>query len=137
MQRVVRFGISIEPELLEKFDRLIKNKNYANRSEAIRDLIRKSLIEKSVENIEENAIGTLTIVYNHRMGGIMHELIHLQNSRSSLVRSTMHIHLDEKNCLEVLAIEGKVKNIKKVAEQLKAMKGVKFGELVILSPSSL
>ena len=137
MQRVVRFGISIEPELLKKFDRLIKNRKYANRSEAIRDLIRKSLIEKSVENIEENAIGTLTIVYNHKMEGIMHELIHLQNSRNSLVKSTMHIHIDEKNCLEVLAIEGKVKNIKKVVEQLKAMRGVKFGELVILSPSSL
>ena len=80
-------------------------------------------------------IGTLTIVYDHEAGDVTHKLLHLQHSRHSAVRSTMHIHLDEHNCLEVLVVEGDVEDVRKMAESLRALKGVKYGELSLFSPS--
>ncbi|MCD6467705.1 MAG: nickel-responsive transcriptional regulator NikR [Thermoplasmata archaeon] len=135
MERVIRFGVSLEPDLLERFDTLIEERGYANRSEAIRDLIRKELVEADIEYGRGMVIGTLTIVYDHEAGDVTHKLLHLQHSRHSAVRSTMHIHLDEHNCLEVLVVEGDVEDVRKMAESLRALKGVKYGELSLFSPS--
>ncbi|HEC81944.1 MAG TPA: nickel-responsive transcriptional regulator NikR [Thermoplasmatales archaeon] len=135
MERVIRFGVSLEPELLRRFDELIEKKGYINRSEAIRDLIRKELVESTVHEKKGKVIGTLTIVYDHEAGDVTHKLLHLQHSRHSAVRSTMHIHLDEHNCLEVLVVEGDVEDVKQIAENLKALKGVKYGELSLFTLS--
>ncbi len=126
---VERVGVSFEPELLKKFDDLIKAKGYTNRSEAIRDLIRKALIETEIEKGE--AIGTLTIIYNHDEGNITNKLLHLQHHHHEEILSTTHVHVDEHTCLEVIIVRGKAEKIRKLADKIKAMKGVKYGELVI------
>jgi CopG family nickel-responsive transcriptional regulator len=128
---VERIGVSLEPELLAKFDVLIMKKGYTNRSEAIRDLVRKSLIEAKVRSPTGNVIGTITILYDHDLGNVTDRLLHLQHHHHSEIQSTTHIHVDEHNCLEVLVVRGKAAEITELADQIKALKGVKHGELVL------
>jgi len=132
---VERVGVSLEPELLAKFDALITNKGYTNRSEAIRDLIRKSIIESEIETEKGEFIGTLTIIYDHEVGDVTNRLLHLQHHHHSEISSTTHIHVDEHKCLEVLVVRGKAKVVRKLADNVRAIKGVKHGELVITKTS--
>ena len=132
---VERVGVSFEPELLNKFDKLIDSKGYSNRSEAIRDLVRKSLIEADIETEKGEVIGTLTFVYDHDAGDVTHKLMHMQHHHHSEVSLTTHVHVDEHTCLEVLVVRGKAKAVRKLAENIKAVKGVKHGELVITKAS--
>ncbi len=125
----VRFGISLENILLERFDRLIKKKSYTSRSEAIRDLIRDNLVREEWEKGEKQTVGTITIVYSHHTGELMNTLTDLQHHFHDSIISSMHVHLDEHNCLEVLVVKGKGKDIKKVADRLIGTKGVKHGKL--------
>ena len=131
MQRITRFGVSIEPELLTTFDTIIKKKGYANRSEAIRDLIRKHLITEKHKNPNETAIGTLTMIYDHHTGMLTNKLLDLQHDHHKEILSTTHIHIDHHNCLEVLVLKGKTGDIQTLADHIKALKGIKHGELVI------
>ena len=128
---VERVGVSFEPELLKDFDELIGKKGYTNRSEAIRDLVRKAIIEDSVIAEKGEVIGTLTIIYDHHEGDVTDKLLHIQHHHHSEISSTTHIHVDEKLCLEVLVVRGKVKNVRSLADNIKALKGVKHGEMVI------
>ncbi len=130
---VERVGVSFEPDLLKKFDEFIKAKGYTNRSEAIRDLVRKALIEIEIERGE--VIGTLTIIYNHDEGNITNKLLHLQHQHNKEILSTTHVHIDEHNCLEVIIVRGEAEKIRRLADKIKAMKGVKYGELVIAKTS--
>jgi len=132
---VERVGVSFEPELLDKFDALIKAKGYTNRSEAIRDLVRKALIESEIEAEKGDVIGTLTIIYDHDIGDVTNQLLHLQHHHLSEIISTTHIHVDEDTCLEVLVVRGKARNVRRLADNIKAIKGVKHGELVITKTS--
>jgi len=131
MDKITRKGIAFEPEQLKEFDKIINKKGYKNRSEAIRGIIRKELIEDKSANPEKNMIATLTVVYNHNEHNVQHELTHIQHHHPDLIRSTLHVHMDEHNCLEVLILEGKVKNIRKLADMIIAAKGVKHGKLVL------
>ena len=128
---VERVGVSFEPELLKDFDELIGKKGYTNRSEAIRDLVRKAIIEDSVIAEKGEVIGTLTIIYDHHEGDVTDKLLHIQHHHHSEISSTTHIHVDEKLCLEELVVRGKVKNVRSMADNIKALKGVKHGEMVI------
>ena len=128
---VERVGVSFEPELLEKFDVMIKNKGYTNRSEAIRDLVRKSIMESEIKAEKGDVIGTLTFIYDHDEGDVTHKFLHLQHHHHTEISSTTHIHVNEDICLEVLIVKGKAKNVRKLAEIIKALKGVKHGELVV------
>jgi len=130
-----RVGVSFEPELLVKFDELIKKKGYTNRSEAIRDLVRKSLIEAEIKTEKGSVIGTLTIIYDHDVGDVTNRLLHLQHHHHSEISSTTHIHIDEHTCLEVLVVRGKAKDVRKLADNINALKGVRHGELVITKTS--
>ena len=134
MSSVVRFGVSLEPDLLKRFDKIIKEKGYPNRSEAIRDLIRKALVEEEISQPEKKIVGVLSIVYDHDFSDITHRLLHIQHSQHSKVRSTMHIHLDEKNCLEILVVEGKTSEIKNFADRIQSLKGVKYSEINLVIP---
>lgn len=129
--KITRFGVSIEPELLKKFDKLIKKEGYANRSEAIRDLIRKNLILEKEKNPNEEAIGTLTITYDHHVGSLTDRLLNLQHNHTHEILVTTHVHIDHHNCLEVLVLKGKIGNIQKLADNIRALRGIKHGELVI------
>ena len=131
MEKITRFGVSIEPELLKKFDKVIKKKGYKNRSEAIRDIIRENLISKKTEDPNSEAIGTLTMIYDHHAGNLTNRLLDLQHHHHKEILTTTHIHVDHDNCLEVLVLKGKTRNIQKLADNIKSLKGIKHGELVI------
>jgi CopG family nickel-responsive transcriptional regulator len=131
MEKITRFGVSIEPDLLKRFDKVIKKKGYTNRSEAIRDMIRENLITKKIEDFNTEAIGTLTMIYDHHSGILTNKLLDLQHHHHREILTTTHIHVDHDNCLEVLVLKGKSGNIKKLADNIKSLKGIKHGELVI------
>ena len=125
---LTRFGESLEKDLLEKFDRLIENKNYTNRSEAFRDLIRQELIKKEWEADEEVA-GTITIIYDHHQRELATKLMDIQHDHGKNIISTQHIHLDHHNCMEIIAVRGSAKEAQKLADMLKAVRGVKHSTL--------
>ena len=134
-EKIARFGVSIEPDLIKKFDKQIKKEGYANRSEAIRDLIRKNLITEKNKNPNEKAIGTLTMIYNHHVGNLTDRLLDLQHDHTKEILVTTHVHIDHHNCLEVIVLKGKTGDIQKLADKIKALKGIKHGELVITKSS--
>lgn len=131
MGNTVRFGISLDEKLLENFDALIEEKSYMNRSEAIRDLIRASLVEERLGSENQEAVGTVTLVYNHHVRDLSDKLTEHQHSHHEQIVSSVHVHLDAHNCLEVLIIRGEVRAIKKIANELIGVKGVKHGKLVL------
>ena len=130
-EKITRFGVSIKPDLLQKFDKMIKKEGYLNRSEAIRDLIRKDLIKEITMDPNSESIGTLTMIYDHHVGTLTNKLLEIQHDHHKEILTTTHVHIDHHNCLEILVIKGKTKNIQKLAENIKAIKGIKHGELVI------
>lgn len=134
-EKITRFGVSIEPELLKKFDNLLKKEGYTNRSEKLRDLIRKNLINQETTDPEAEAIGTLTMIYDHHTGNLTNKLLDLQHDHHSEILTTTHVHIDHHHCLEVLVLKGKTKNIQKLADNIIALKGIKHGELVITKNS--
>ena len=131
MSELIRFGVSIENNLLEKFDRLIQERNYSNRSEAIRDLIRNELVREQWQDSEVEAVGTVTIIYDHHVRDLTQALIRVQHDFNEHIISTLHVHLDQHHCLEVLAVKGQTKTIRKIADKLISLKGVKHGKLVM------
>jgi CopG family nickel-responsive transcriptional regulator len=131
MARIVRFGISMEENLLAEFDRLIRKKGYQNRSEAIRDLVRDALVRDHWESQESEVVGTITLVYDHRKRELSERLLEMQHNHHHTVLSTLHVHLDEDNCLEVLAVRGQAKELQRLADQLISQKGVLHGKLTI------
>ena len=134
-EKITRFGVSISPDLLDKFDKIIKKKGYSNRSEAIRDIIRKSIVEEDTVDPDSDAIGTLTMVYDHHQASLTNKLLNLQHNHHNEILSTTHIHIDHNNCLEVLVLKGRTGEIKKLADNIRALKGIKHGELVITKAS--
>ncbi len=133
MRKLVRFGISLDAQLLQEFDALIREKEYTNRSEAIRDLIRDELIHKEWQDEKREIIGTITLIYDHHIRDLSTKLTHDQHQHHHQIISTMHVHLDHDNCLEVLAVRGKANEVRKIADHLVGMKGVKHGKLVTTS----
>lgn len=129
MAGVTRFGVSIDGELLEDFDRLIGRKGYRNRSEALRDLIRDNLVQEEWEAGEQETAGTITLVYDHHTRELPRVLTALQHHFYKTILSTMHVHLDEHNCLEVLILKGKGKDLRKISDRLIGTRGVKHGKL--------
>lgn len=123
---LIRFGVSLNKDLLKKFDRLIREKQYSNRSEAIRDLIRESLVKKEWERNKEVA-GTITLVYNHHKRELVGKLMGIQHHYHDSIISTQHIHLDGSNCLEIVAVKGKSEEVEELFWKLKSAQGVKHG----------
>jgi CopG family nickel-responsive transcriptional regulator len=130
MGELVRFGVSIDDELLERFDRQITQKGYTNRSEAIRDLIRDDLVTEEWARNEET-VGTITIVYDHHTRELSETLTHLQHSFEGRIMSVLHVHLDHHNCLEVLVVGGRSQRLKAFADRLVGTRGVKHGKLTM------
>jgi len=130
MSELVRFGVSLDKGILLKFDKQIKEEKYPTRSKAIGDLIRKSLIEK--EWIEGKEVsGVITLVYDHHKRKLVNRLTTIQHDSHNLVISSQHVHLDHDNCLEIVVVKGKSEKIEKLAQELKATKGVKYGSLTM------
>jgi len=129
MSGLTRFGVSIDSELIKKFDALVGRKGYSTRSEAIRDMIRDSLVEQEWESNDRETVGTITIVYNHHTRELEHALTDMQHRSFHQIVSTLHVHLDAHNCLEVLVVKGLSQDIRKIADRLIGTRGVKHGKL--------
>jgi CopG family nickel-responsive transcriptional regulator len=129
MSGLTRFGVSIDSQLIKKFDALVARKGYATRSEAIRDMIRDSLVEQEWEAEDRETVGTITIVYNHHTRELEHALTDMQHKSFHQIVSALHVHLDAHNCLEVLVVKGMSREIRKIADRLIGTRGVKHGKL--------
>ena len=126
-----RFGVSMDELLLKKFDELISEKNYKNRSEAIRDVIRENLVCEEWKDEKGEKVGTVTLIYNHHKRGISEKLNEIQHHMHEYIISSMHIHLDEENCLEVIVVKGNARKIIDIVNKLISLKGVKHGKFVM------
>jgi len=132
MSDLTRFGVSLENSLLAKFDQLIKKKKYQNRSEAIRDLIREELVKKEWQLGHEVA-GAITFVYDHHQRELLEKIVHIQHDYHSVIISSQHVHLDHRNCLEIIALKGKTSQVKELFNNLKAVKGIKHAAISMSS----
>ena len=132
MTDLARFGVSIDQRLLERFDQLIAEKGYVNRSEAIRDLIRSALVEDQISRDQTTAaVGTVTLVYDHHTRDLADKLTEHQHFHHDAIVSALHVHLDAHRCLEVVVVRGTAAEVKKLADELLGTKGVKHGKLVL------
>ena len=131
MGDLIRFGVSIPDDLLGKFDLLISEKGYTNRSEAIRALIRDRLVEDQWSESDREVVGTVTVVYNHEQSDLAQKLTEIQHKRHDLIVSAVHVHLDEHNCLEVLIMRGSAGEMRKAGDLLISTRGVKHGKITM------
>ena len=130
MSETIRFGISIDARLLERFDALIGDKGYVNRSEAIRDLIRNALVEEEWAREDDDAVGTVSLVFDHHTRDLSDKLTEHQHSHHREIVSALHVHLDAHHCLEVVVLKGRARDIRRLADELIGTKGVKHGKLM-------
>ncbi len=131
MSQLARIGVAIDAELLETFDKYIGEKGYQNRSEAFRDLIRDRLVHEETEAPNKEVVGSLTLVYDHHQRNLTDKITALQHDHHGVVVSTLHVHLDHHNCLEVLILRGKSKQVRQLADLLISVKGIQHGQLAI------
>ena len=130
MPELVRTGLSLDRDLLAKFDRVIAKKGYKNRSEAVRDLIRENLISEDVAE-NKTVLGTLSMVYDHHRPRLSERLTRAQHHSHGKVLAATHVHLDHRNCLEVVIMKGRSAELRKLADHILSLRGVKHGKLVL------
>jgi CopG family nickel-responsive transcriptional regulator len=128
---VIRFTVSVPQKLAKQLDRMTREKGYDNRSLAVADMIRDQLVEHHQNYGDRDIAGTITLVYDHHKQHVQAALTDIQHDHHDVIISTLHVHLDHDNCLEVLAVRGKAGTIKKIADELIAAKGVKHGKLTV------
>lgn len=133
MSEIVRFSVSLEDDLLEQFDRYCSGQQFATRSEAVRQLIRDTLTAHAWESESSDAAGTLTLVYDHHRAQLSDRLTQLQHDHTEWIVSTLHAHLSHDLCLEVIVLRGPAARLQQIASQLKGLKGIYKGELVMAS----
>jgi CopG family nickel-responsive transcriptional regulator len=129
---IERIGISLEEDLLRQFDRVIEERGYASRSEAVRDLIRDALVQRqwSEASSREEQVAVVTLVYDHDASSLAQKLAHIQHENHKAVVSALHVHMDEHNCLEVLVLRGRAREVLRMGEGLVSTKGVKHGKVI-------
>lgn len=133
MSGLCRIGVAIDGDLLGQFDALLARQGYPNRSEAFRDLIRDALVREQVSDPDSESVGTLTLVYDHHVRQLADKLTDLQHDHYREIISTLHVHMDHDNCLEVLVLRGRAGAIQQIADRLISTKGVKHGRLTLTS----
>ena len=131
MPRLVRFGVSLDAGLLGEFDAHIKDRGYTNRSEALRDLIRERLVAEEWRAGPEEAAGVVSLVYDHHQLDLPKRLTDMQHDHHDMILSTLHVHLDHHNCLEVIILKGRGTDAKRFADHLLSLRGVLHGKLVL------
>ncbi|HPD64288.1 MAG TPA: nickel-responsive transcriptional regulator NikR [Bacteroidia bacterium] len=131
--QVKRFGVSLEEDLLKKLDNLVKDLKFPNRSQAIRYLIQKQIVDKKWDSDEEVA-GAIVLVYDHHKRDLQNQSTSLQHDFHDIILAVQHVHLNHDNCLETITLKGKASQLKELADRLIAIKGIKHGELVITNP---
>jgi len=133
MDGVTRIGVSLEPELLKEFDKVIAKKGYVSRSEAIRDLVRDSLAENEWKNDREYMSGVIVMIYDHEITGIGEKLTVLQHEKMQNINTSIHVHLDHDRCMEVIIVEGELGHLKELANDISSIKGVLRCKLTMAS----
>ncbi len=136
MSKLTRFGVSLEKGLLDKFDALVAEKGYASRSDALRDLIRGRLVERTWKAGEAVA-GAVTLVYDHHRKDLMSRITDIQHDFHALIISTQHVHLDHDHCLEIIAVRGKAGEVGRLADALRSIKGVMHGTVSMSSAGDI
>lgn len=129
MSKIIRFGVSLDSGLLKQFDELCGRRGYQTRSEAIRDLIRNSLVQQEWEDSTQEVAGSLSLVFDHHTSNLSQRLTTIQHDFHSYIVASMHVHLDHDNCLETLILKGPANALRDLAQQLISTKGVKHGKL--------
>ena len=129
--QIARFGVSVSRSLLNELDQMIQQKGYKNRSLAISDMVRDHLIEHRQETTDSEVAGIITLVYNHHRPHVQETLTNLQHKQRTTINSSLHVHLDHDNCLEVLVVRGRASVLRSVADHLMAVRGVKHGKLTL------
>ncbi|MCK5024872.1 MAG: nickel-responsive transcriptional regulator NikR [Thermoplasmata archaeon] len=129
MEKVTRIGISIEPELLKKFDELIEKQQYSNRSEAVRDMIRQYIVAEDWEKGIGTVVGSITITYDHDSSGVVEKLANVQHKHNEIIHCSNIVRLDDKTCMEVVIAQGSSFELNELADAIKSIKGVKHAEL--------
>jgi len=137
MAKLSRIGVSIDSDLLRRFDAFIAEKGYENRSEAFRDLIRDRLVGSAVVGPNALVVGTVTLIYDHHTRLLPEKLTDIQHENHEIIISTLHAHLDHENCLEVVVLRGKSADVQSLADRLISTKGVQHGRLVMSSPQTI
>jgi len=137
MSRLMRFGVSMDEQVLKALDEIVEQRHYANRSEAIRDLVRGEQVREDWEKGRGPVVGTLTLVYDHHVSEVNERLVSLQHDHEHMVHSTMHVHLSHRMCLEVIVLRGKPREIRDLADRLIAARGVKHGRLTATAAKEL
>lgn len=135
MSGLARFGVSMDDTLLTRFDQLISEQGYVNRSEAVRDLVRATLVEEAIALPDTDVVGTVTLVYDHHVSDLGDKLTEHQHSHHESIVSTLHIHLDAHQCLEVIVVRGPSREMKRLAASLIGTKGVTHGRFVLTTAS--
>jgi CopG family nickel-responsive transcriptional regulator len=130
MEKVTRFGVSVDTKLLNRFDRLIGNLGYESRSEAFRDLIREKLVSEEWKDEKTETVGILALVFSHDTRELTEILTRIQHEYLEVIVSSTHIHLDHHNCLEVIILKGQSRLIRKISDKLLATRNVKHGKLI-------
>lgn len=134
MTKIVRVGVTFPPDLLKEFDEIINKMGYESRSKAIQDAVRLYVSEKKwLREEKTNQTGVLLMVYDHEVKGLQSELTDTQHHHTSLISSTMHIHLSERDCLEAIAVKGKASEIRQLSDELTTKRGVKILKEMIVS----
>ena len=135
MSNLYRFGVSLEQDLIDAFDQYIQERNYGNRSEAIRDMIRKELIQKKRD---EGGIvaGAIVMTYDHNKNNLLQKMLLIQHDYHDAIISTQHVHLDHDYCLEIVAVRGLARDVDLLASRLKSLVGVKHLDVSISAPGS-
>jgi CopG family nickel-responsive transcriptional regulator len=128
---IARFGVSLNRSLLKELDRMVREKGYRNRSQAISDMVRDHLVEHRQEMPDGEVAGTITLVYDHHRTHVQETLTNLQHKQVATIISSLHVHLDHDNCLEVLVLRGRASVVRSVAEHLIPVRGVKHGKLTL------
>jgi len=131
MSELCRVGVAIDSVLLDAFDKLIAQRGYTNRSEAVRDLIRAELNQVKVESGEQDVVGALTMVYDHQVRLLAERLTQVQHEHHDTIVSALHVHLDHEHCLEIIVLRGRRKDVQAIADRLISTKGVLQGRLTL------
>ena len=126
-----RFSLSMAGDLVRRLDALVREKGYANRSQAVADMVRAQIVEHLAQSGDREIAGTVTVVYDHHQRNVQALLTDVQHDHSNLIVATLHVHLDHRNCMEVLAVRGRARAVRKLADRLTTAKGVKHGRLTV------
>lgn len=131
VNKLTRFGVSMDEALLEQFDEMIDKKGYPNRSEAVRDLIRDAILQNKWTDGEEVVAGTIMLFYDHHHNNLVDEMMHIQHDYHENILATTHLHIDHHNCLEIIVVKGKTAPLRNLSDRLISLKGVFYGKLTV------